>query len=130
VVDDILHAGESSVAVDLTTCTYLDSTFLGCLVRLQRHSGDVRSDALVIVAPPDTRSRLFQTKQIEQVLHFVDSGVEPEGQTVEVALPETARQEFGRHVAEAHRALAELGGSQAKVFEQVAKQIEEELGAS
>ena len=130
VIDDIMQAGDSSVAVDLTTCTYLDSTFLGCLVKLQRHSGDVRSDPLVIVAPPKTRARLFQTKQIEKVLHFVDRSAESVGETVDVSLPETARQEFGRHVAQAHRALAELGGSEAKVFEQVAQQIEDELDAS
>jgi anti-anti-sigma regulatory factor len=130
VIDDIMQAGDSSVAVDLTTCTYLDSTFLGCLVRLQRHSGDARSDQLVIVAPPETRSRLFQTKQIEKVLHFVDSGAEPVGETVDVPMQVTAPQDFGRHVAEAHRALAGLGGSEAKAFERVAQQIEDELDAS
>jgi anti-anti-sigma factor len=127
VIDDILQAGDGTVAIDLTECSYLDSTFLGCLVKLQRHSGQFRSDPLVIVAPPESRKRLFQRTKIEQVLHLVDQRPQLVGETLDVAIPDTDRREFGRHVAEAHRALAGLGGSQAEVFQRIAQQIEEEL---
>jgi anti-anti-sigma factor len=131
-VDDSLQEGEAAVTVDLSRCTYLDSTFLGCLVTLNQHfskrqSSDKTDASFAIVAPPETRKLLFKTSHLEKVLPFVDTGPELIGEAVAIDLAETGRDEFGRHVASVHRALAALGGDQAEAFAQIAEQIEQEL---
>jgi anti-anti-sigma factor len=129
-VKDALQRDHDSIGVDLTECEYLDSTFLGCLVTMHRKSRDVQGDPFVIVAPAAARRRLFHTARLDKVLRFVDQGEPLVGQTVDVEISSAERDEFGRHVANTHRALASLGGTEADKFEQIADSIERELGAS
>jgi anti-anti-sigma regulatory factor len=129
-ITDALQQQPESVAVDLTQCTYLDSTFLGCLVTLQRKSESLPGDPFVIAACPETRVQLFQTRQLASFLHTVDDAPEPIGELVDIAIADTARHDFGRHVADTHRALASLGGEEAGKFEQIADHIERELNGS
>lgn len=129
-VTDALQQDCDAIGVDLTDCEYLDSTFMGCLVTLHRKSRDVPGDPFVIVAAPATRTRLFHTVRLDKVLHFVDRGEPLIDGAVDIDVSEAGRSEFGRHVAQSHRALATLGGNEAAKFGQIADHIERELDDS
>jgi anti-anti-sigma factor len=129
-VRDGLQQDYDSIVVDLTDCEYLDSTFLGCLVTLHRKSSEVQGDPFAILAPPATRTRLFHIARLDKLLHFVDQAEPLIGQAVAIELSSTGRDELGRHVADTHRALASLGGAESDKFEQIADNIERELGTS
>src|SRR5690349_5978482 len=63
-VAQALACGEGVLVVDLTNCTYLDSTFLGCLVGMHRQHGS----RLKIAAPPEQTKKLFGPTKIDVVL--------------------------------------------------------------
>ena len=47
--------------VDLSGCDYLDSTFLGCLVEMQRRAGKAAPGRFVVSAPPE---KLYSTEWV------------------------------------------------------------------
>jgi anti-anti-sigma regulatory factor len=126
-VADGLREGNESVVVDLTDCEFLDTTFLGCLVTMHRRSLDLPGDPFVIIAPAATRARLFHTAHLDRVLRFVEQSEPLIGEMVAVEISEAGRHELGRHVAQAHRALASLGGGEAGEFKEIADSVERDL---
>lgn len=115
------------VVMDLSGCTYLDSTFLGCLVLLSRR-GNKRGGSFSVLATESDCDRLFGKTNLQQVLQLTHQS--PVAMGPPVALPATAlqRREFGRHLLETHRELAELGGPQAATFAAIADRLAQELG--
>ena len=67
-LDDNPSAG---VVLDLADCEYLDSTFLGCLLKLhKRYGADQR---FVVAASLETRNRLLSATHLDRVLNVTDS---------------------------------------------------------
>ena len=119
---------EDVVVIDLSACTYVDSTFLGGLVSLFKRHGSARPDRFSIYAPAAIRQTLFGTSRLDRVFSFVEDpprvAVEClplEGQSV------ATREELGHYVVECHRRLAELGGPEGETFGRVADAIANEL---
>jgi anti-sigma B factor antagonist len=121
--EKILRDAEQRVVIDLSACTYVDSTFLGGLVGLfRRHGGS--GDRFAIFAPEPLRRPLFGVSRLDTILPFAEE--EPvtfdEGIPVDMQLP-TSPEELARHVADCHRRLSEVGGPEAKEFARVADAI-------
>jgi anti-anti-sigma factor len=117
------------IGFDLSACEYMDSTFLGCLVCLHRETMK-RGSRLVIHADDEARQRLLGATHLETVLHCVSAEPEPTTDWVELTTATLDRQQFGWHIMECHRVLAELNCPQAAAFRAVADNLEQELGAA
>jgi len=117
----------ADVAIDLSRCEYLDSTFLGCLAMLHQR-GETNPGSFTVVADEATRRRLLHAVRLDQLLTTVDQPptVADEAAPLTVAVPD--REEFGRHMRDTHRHLADLGGPAAQTFRKIAERLDEELG--
>ena len=126
-VEGCLGDEDLSVAVDLSACEYLDSTFLGCLVTLHLKYGCPSHTRFHIVASPEARRNLLHRSRLDSLFQPGTRPPETVGEPVEVEVASPDWRQLGRHIAEAHRCLAELGGSEAVRFSRVAQRIEDEL---
>jgi anti-sigma B factor antagonist len=125
-VEHVLADPTARVIIDLSRCTYVDSTFLGMLVGLHKRYGAPPS-RYAIAASPETRRALFSVSRLDSVLCFVPAAPEYSGQTSTLAASPAAGEALGRHVLESHRALAQLGGAEAEGFRGVAEALAAEL---
>ncbi len=117
----------ADVVLDLSACEYLDSTFLGCLVMLHDR-GKSQDGSFAVFAEQSKREKLLGTVQLDRFLNFADQRPHGVGDPVTLHVSVLERTEFGQHLLETHRKLAELGGPAADTFRKVADQIARELG--
>lgn len=113
-----------TLAVDLLGCEYLDSTFLGCLLKLQRMGSP---DRFQVVADERTRKRLLAATQLDAYLNLVESPPPSDGKFLRIDPKAHTQQELGRHIMEAHEALAEVPSEVASTFRRIANQLKSEL---
>ena len=118
---------QPSVVVDLSSCQYLDSTVLGCLLSLQRRCRDRSDSRFVVVADLQQRRRLLSTTRLDKVLELVESAPETQSQFVVLSPTRLRGTEFGRHVMESHLALAKLPCAHAPLFQEIADRLAREL---
>lgn len=126
--------GGEPVAIDLSTCRYLDSTFMGCLIALHRrlNRNPAAAPSVRVAAPSPTCRRAFETARMDTLLAIADESPDVSGAWVELpapALEETGREELARHIIECHRQLADLGGPSQVAFRRIADAFERELQA-
>lgn len=123
------HAPGMSVAIDLEHCTYLDSTFLGCLFGLYRRFGIGPDARLRLHAPADRGKALFGPMRLDKVLK-VDNAPAPGFIGEAVPLPDAGvdRKTLARHVMDCHRLLAETDTPARAAFLKIAAAMESELG--
>lgn len=129
-VDRCLGEKQFKVVVTLSHCEYLDSTFLGCLVSLHRKHNTTGHVRLEIDAPAERRSGLLHHVNLDSYLTFAGTTPDLVGEPVEVEITTPDRHKIGKHVEEAHRHLAGLGGAEAAKFERIAQQMAGEQGKS
>jgi anti-anti-sigma factor len=115
------------VAVDLTACEYLDSTFLGCLVILYKRFGTGAEPRLQITASTEVCHRLLHASHLDALLHTTEACPEVIGEDLDIPTLTLGARDLGRHVMECHRRLAEIGGPQHEAFEEIADQLRKEL---
>ena len=123
-----LAAPGTSVVVDLSACEHLDSTFLGCLVEMQRRAGRAEPGKFVVAAPPDKVRKLFGPTKLDAVLKTTADPPQTLGDYIALPAADPGSPDAMRHVMECHRLLAELGGPQQAAFAAIADHIERELG--
>jgi anti-anti-sigma regulatory factor len=122
-----------TIAVDLSACDYLDSTFLGCLVEMQRRCikaparPGARGPAFVVSAPLERVRKLLAPTKLDGVLKTTAEPPDLAGEWVDLPAADAASPDAIRHVMECHRRLAELGGPQQAAFAAIADNIEREL---
>jgi anti-anti-sigma regulatory factor len=121
-------SGPSTVVVDLSHCDYLDSTFLGCLVSLDRTYNRESPHRFQVAASCDKRLQLLSSSHLNHILDLTEVCPEPISDVLELSRAIIASADMGQHVMECHRHLAELGGSQAASFRSIADQLARELG--
>ena len=123
-----------TLAVDLSACDYLDSTFLGCLVEMQRRVGKapaapgVTGPRFVVSAPPEKVKKILAPTKLDLALKPRAEPPQVMGEWVDLPAADPADPDM-RHVMECHRRLAELGGPQRAAFAAIADNIERELRA-
>lgn len=118
----------TELLIDLSTCQYLDSTFLGCLVDLHKRYGTARPPRYQIAAPVETLRRLFGATHLDRLLNVVPTAPETVGDVVELSNENLALPDLGRHLLECHRRLAEVEGPNQADFRRIVDRLEAELG--
>lgn len=113
-----------SVTVDLLGCEYLDSTFLGCLLKLQRAGTSTRFQ---VVADDVVRQRLLAATQLDSYLTLVSDAPATASTFLRINPKHHSERELGQHIMEAHEALAEVPSDVASKFRQIAAQLKREL---
>ena len=127
--------GGEPVAIDLSACRYLDSTFLGCLVALHRRlnrGSAAAGPSVSVAAPSPTCRRAFETARMDTLLSIRDDSPDITGTWVELpapALEDAGKEELARHIIDCHRQLADLGGPSQAAFRRIADAFERELQA-
>ena len=123
--------GESdfTVAVDLSECENLDSTFLGCLIDLQRRFGRGSGSRFSVVSPSEKCRRLFETAQVHRALNIVSECPEVLGDYLPVPSAALDSAQTTQHIMECHRLLSEFEGPSQAAFRAIANQLERELAA-
>ena len=124
-----LSSPSVTLYVDLRACTYLDSTFQGCLVQLhKRFNGPGEGHRFMLAAPGDQCENLFATARLRTLFPRVDAPpavVDEEAH--ELAIGTMPSSELGRHVMECHRELAELAGPHQALYRSIADELAREL---
>lgn len=116
------------IVFDATQCDYLDSTFLGTLIGIQKLCEQSPHRRFVIAASESTRVKLFSLSSLHQYFDFVDVAPAPVGELEPVDVRTLDPKALGRHVMQCHRRLADRGGDQAAAFRSIADRLSEELG--
>ncbi len=127
VAEQCLADGQSSVAVDLTDCQYLDSTFLGCLVDCYKRFGRNKPDQFALAGSREHCKSLMAHTRLEKVLKIIDRPPKTSGEFETLPLKPMTRLGVGQHVLECHRQLAEIEGPQRAVFAGIADRMQREL---
>ena len=122
-----LQVPQASVVIDLSACDYLDSTFLGCLVELQKRAGRLTPPRFVVSAPPEKVKKLLAATKLDMVLTTTAEPPTATSDYLTLAGADPSSPEVMRHVMECHRRLAEIGGPQHAAFAAIADSIEKEL---
>jgi anti-anti-sigma factor len=123
----VLGAEAGTVVLDLNACTYLDSTFLGCLLDLHKHFGITRPPRFTVAATPAEARKLFGATRLDAVLNIAAICPLINGTWHVLATQAADAREVARHVMECHRVLSEVEGPNQAVFARIADQMEREL---
>ncbi len=78
-------------------------------------------------ADDSVREKLLATVRLDRFLDFTEQRPQCLGEPVVLDVSILERTEFGHHLLETHRKLAELGGPAAGVFRRAVEQLEQEL---
>ena len=123
-VSEQLSEAGTQVCVDLSGCEYLDSTFLGCLVKLHTAAQGTQPPQFTVFAPPDACQRLLCALHLDRLLVVVDALPETVGETAYVPFTAPTREQLADMLAVAHRRLSQLGGPCAEQFARIAESME------
>jgi anti-anti-sigma factor len=127
IVEEFFQQHSRQVVVDLTRCSYLDSTFLGCLVRLCRQYHTPPGKRFVIVATEQKQVQLFASSQLQRFLIFDNAHAADTNSWDEVEIMWTDARTLGRHVMQCHRTIGELNIPDADKFARIAEHLAAEL---
>jgi anti-anti-sigma regulatory factor len=117
-----------TVFFDATQCAYLDSTFLGCLIAINKSCEQSPTRRFLVAASEATRIKLFSTSSLDKYFEFVEVSPQPVGDLEYIDVEPLDRDTLGRHVMRCHQRLAERGGQEAATFRSIADQLRDELG--
>ncbi len=112
--------------VDLTGCSYLDSTFAGCLVSLCKQFSSQASQFAIVATPADC-TQLFGQLGLRDYFPVLPSRPETTGAYLNLTEEEDETLTIANHVLQCHRELSDVEGPQQELFRQLVSQIEAEL---
>jgi len=115
------------VHVDLAHCVFMDSTFIGTLLRVGARRMFRTSVTCQLVCPSPECLALIRTMHLDQVLTVVDQGGDPPGPTAPLPPVPLDQQALGRHALKAHQHLADVDDDNARLFGPIVEQLREEL---
>lgn len=115
------------IVFDASQCTYLDSTFLGCLIGIQKSAEKSSKGRFVIAASESMRLKLFSTSSLDRYFDFIDACPEIIGDIEKVPVDHLDAVALGRHIAHCHQRLADRGGPEASAFRSIADRLSREL---
>jgi anti-sigma B factor antagonist len=129
--EDADAAGATRAQVDLSDCTYCDSTFLGTLLGLKRRFDRHNKGGLRLICPSSPLRQMLAQFGAERLFEVVEHGKKSDIQTtwqqLECQVERANTPRFKRNVVEAHEELVAAGGELAKRFGPVAEAVRQEL---
>jgi anti-sigma B factor antagonist len=72
-LEEFLEEGQKNIVLDMSQLEYLDSSGIGCIVRLYRDTEEKLNGKLIIYQPKDFIRELFQISNLTSFLDIVDS---------------------------------------------------------
>ena len=124
---DCLENGPCTLTADLSSCEYLDSTFLGCLLDLNKRYAS--NDRFSIAASSQHCHKLLGATRLDKILNIKDQVPAVIGPYVPIPKAAFDARELGHHVLECHRQLAQIEGPEQAVFAELVKRLAGELQA-
>lgn len=121
-----LHDGATTLRVDLRHCSYLDSTFLGTLLQLQRATRN-HTAQLTLVSPSAECKKLLHQIGVHDLFTVLLEEELPCNDWVDLAGGFDNPDDFNHNVLQAHEELANLGGSTGDCFRRVAACLKEDM---
>jgi anti-anti-sigma regulatory factor len=125
-----LAAGATAVRLDLRRCTYMDSTFIGILLCLQRTLDGRRTGAFVLVSPSAECRELLQKMMLAPLFAVVMEEESAAQAWQEVACDMHDMDALKCNVVEAHQALARLKGPAGEPFREALSGLRPDGGDS
>jgi anti-anti-sigma factor len=123
-----LAAGATTLQVDLSACTYMDSTFLGTLLFL-KSAVDRRGQGEFTLVSPSARCRqLLQQMGLDAILRITAGDSADVSGWSDLADGPTDVHAFKDTVTEAHQELANLEGPAGEPFRAVMRCLDKEPG--
>lgn len=114
--------------VDLSRCTYMDSTFIGTLLGLKRLIETRPGGALVLACPSPECVQLLDHMRIGKIFTLEPATSECSDWQEVCVVPEALRtRAFRTNVVEAHQCLANCEGPTGDRFRQLAADMSREL---
>ena len=123
----IVEDGGCTLAIDLSRCDYLDSTFMGCHVDLRKRFDKQPARRFEIIADEEPSRAMLAASHLDTILPINERPPQLIDECLSLAPCELDRRQLGRHIMDCHRRLAELGGLNQEVFSRIADQLELEL---
>ena len=124
--EQALAAGATSLRVDLRRCTYMDSTFLGALLILQRAAERRGGCRMTLVSPSAVCCRLLQQMGLLGQLPVVAEEGEPAGPCTTLAGDSEDLPALRCNVVQAHQELAHVAGPAGDPFRAMTPFLEDE----
>jgi anti-sigma B factor antagonist len=121
--DQGLARGVAVLRVDLRHCSYMDSTFLGTLLCLQRGLAGRGRGEVVLVSPSPEISRLFQQMGVDDLFPVRVEEESREGDWKELGTGPEDLPTCKGLVVQAHQELATLPGPAGETFRQVVRTL-------
>jgi anti-sigma B factor antagonist len=121
-VETALDSGSTAIRIELSDCTYLDSTFLGTLIYLKR-ALDRKGGEFSLVTPSPPCCELLRQTCLDRVLPIVTGEPSADGPGWTELESDSDGYAFRRTVVEAHQELADLPGPTGEVFREVAREL-------
>jgi anti-anti-sigma factor len=125
--EEALARGDVCVHVDLRCCTYMDSTFLGTLLYLQR-AANARGGEFTLVAPSPSCRELLEKMRLDGVFSFSTAPAADGPDWVEVPCEPAERPALETTVLDAHQELAQVEGPTGQQFQAVARLLNQQAG--
>jgi anti-anti-sigma factor len=123
--EEALAKGATCLRVDLGNCRYMDSTFIGTLLVLQRA---VKSTGTFALVTPSPECQRILERMALACLFPVVAAAKAETDFWEKADATSGDRECLKyHVCDAHEALVDVGGKTAEPFRAVAASLKREL---
>jgi anti-anti-sigma factor len=121
-----LAGGAADLRIDLRRCTFMDSTFIGTLLYLQRAVARRKESRFVLVCPSSPCDQLFQKMGLDGVFAVEAAEELPAGDWTELSRTAEDVKAFQCNVVQAHQELASLPGRAGEPFRAVMRCLEKE----
>lgn len=132
--EQLLKEGVSRFVVDLDECTYLDSTFLGILLRLGLKLRQAGQGLLNVLNASPRNLELLRNLGLDRLIRINSSKVELNGVNekllAEIACPVPTKAQAAPTILEAHEALMDFDPRNVPKFKDVVEFLREDLGRS
>jgi anti-anti-sigma regulatory factor len=122
--------GAGYVHIDLRRCGYMDSTFIGTLLFLNKAAARRGPDGFAVVSPSEPCRKLIEKMGLADYCPMIDEAELPAGSWTELATDDDEDPlVFKRCVVHAHQELADVPGPTGTTFRGVAQAMSQELEA-
>lgn len=116
------------LVIDLSECSFLDSTFLGHILVLHKQLElGAANSSFVLVRPSEAVMHMLDESGLAEVLSIVEDCPQRIGEFIPLDLTEADAESFARHVLQCHQRLAEIPGPNQEVFKNVVRHMLDEL---
>ncbi len=127
--EQCLEQGATSLRVDLRRCTFMDSTFQGTLLFLNRDADRRANVELALLSPSPECRRLLQRMHVDRLFSVIDADEPGDGTWLELKADsdELKNPQFQRNVLQAHQELGQTSGPNSEQFRELAEAMQQEL---